>query len=96
MNLWLDKETRDEIKARMDERARRLAAEDEALPPQGDHGTDRMYRHGGCRCEACRSAASAVRRAYRQTHREQENATTRAWRERRRQSVSATGSAEAS
>lgn len=49
-----------------------------ATERQAEHGTTREYSRG-CRCEACRSAQSAHRRAYYLAHYEQERAVGKAY-----------------
>lgn len=41
-----------------------------------DHGTESMYRHGGCRCEQCRKAnAAATRHRLSRVRRDRDNAS---------------------
>lgn len=62
---------------------RRCRAEARTIPIEELHGTETGYSRG-CRCEQCRAAVAAARRARREADRDRDNAYMRLYRLRKR------------
>lgn len=72
---------RAQLRQLIDQRRRELTG---ATADGIKHGTA-SARKDGCHCQECRDYASAIRRAYRQTHLEQERAASQRYWARRRE-----------